>query len=90
MHRPVSKKSNRGADPLYVLCPITKGLIFTRVATDVRSLRKAWHSEIAVACPHCRETHKYKVREAFAEAAISNARIRDEFFVQVGFSAQGL
>jgi hypothetical protein len=79
MHAAVSKKSTRHADPLFVLCPITKGPIWTRIATDVRSLTKAWHSKIAVACPHCKETHKYKVSEAFAEAVISNARIRGEF-----------
>ena len=80
MHAPVSKKSKRRADPLYVLCPITKNPIWTCVATDVRSLAKAWHSEIEVVCPHCKKTHTYRVREAFAEAVISNERIRGEFF----------
>jgi hypothetical protein len=79
VHGPVLKKSTRHADPLYVLCPITKSLIWTRIATDVRSLAKAWHSKIKVACPHCKETHKYNVNEAYTEAIISNARIRGEF-----------
>jgi RNase P subunit RPR2 len=80
VHAPVSKEATRRAHPLYVVCPITKSPIWTRIATDVRSLTKAWHSNIVVACPHCKETHKYRVREAFAEAAISDARIRGEFF----------
>ena len=80
MHAPVLKKPKRQADPLYVLCPITKSPIWTRIATDVRSLTKAWHSTIEVACPHCKEAHKYNVSEAYAEAVISNARIRGEFF----------
>jgi hypothetical protein len=80
VHPRVSKKSKRHADPLSVLCPITKSSIWTPIATDVRSLTKAWHSKIEVACPYCKAIHMFKVREAFAEAAISNARIRGEFF----------
>jgi RNase P subunit RPR2 len=80
VHAPVSKKSKRCADPLYVLCPITKSPIWTSVATDVRSLAQAWRSKIEVVCPHCGQTHKYRVREAFAETVISNERIRGEFF----------
>ena len=79
MHAPLLKKSKPHADPLYVLCPITKSPIWTRIATDVRSLARARHSEIKVACPHCKEIHKYNVNEAYTEAIISNARIRDEF-----------
>jgi hypothetical protein len=80
VHAPVSKKAKRRADPLFVICPITKHAIWTRIATDVRSLTKAWHSDIEVACPHCRETHEYRVSEAFAEAVISNSRIRGDLF----------
>jgi len=78
MHAPVSKELK--ADPLYVLCPITNSPIWTHIATDVRSLTKTWRSKIVVACPHCKRTHKYKVREAFAEAVMSSACIRGEFF----------
>jgi RNase P subunit RPR2 len=79
MHTPVSKKTKRSADPLFVLCPITKNSIVTNIGTDVRSLSKTWHSKIQVPCPHCGKIHKYKVSEAFAEAAISNERIRGDF-----------
>jgi hypothetical protein len=77
VHAPVSKKLNRHGDqPLHVLCPITKDPILTRIATDVRSLSKAWHSNIRVSCPHCNMTHKYRVSEAFTEAAISDELMR--------------
>jgi hypothetical protein len=79
MHTAVSKKTKRSADPLFVLCPITKNSIVTNIGTDVRSLTKAWHSKIQVPCPHCKEIHKYRVSEAFAEAVISDERIRGGF-----------
>jgi len=79
MHVPVEKKAKRSADPLLVLCPISKNSIVTNVKTDVRSLAKAWHSKIRIPCPHCKKIHKYTVSEAFAEAAISNERIRGDF-----------
>ena len=77
MHAPVSKKLKRHGDqPLHVLCPITKKPVLTRIATDVRSLIKAWHSNIEVSCPHCNMTHKYRVSEAFTETAISDELMR--------------
>ena len=79
MHTPVSKKTKPSGDPLFVLCPITKNSIVTKIKTDVRSLTKVWHSKIQVPCPHCKETHKYRVSEAFAEAVISDERIRGGF-----------
>jgi hypothetical protein len=79
MHAPVSKKTKRSAHRLFVLCPNTKNPILTNIGTDVRSLTKAWHSKIQVPCPHCQNVHNYRVREAFAEAAISDERIRGGF-----------
>jgi RNase P subunit RPR2 len=79
MRAPVSKKTKPNADPLFVLCPTTKTSIVTNIGTDVRSLSKTWHSKIHVPCPHCGEIHKYKVSEAFAEAVISDERIRGDF-----------
>ena len=79
MHTPVSKKTKPSGDPLFVLCPITKNSIVTKIKTDVRSLTKVWHSKIEVPCPHCKEIHKYRVSEAFAEAVISDERIRGGF-----------
>ena len=65
MHAPVSRKLKRHGDhSLHVLCPITKNPVLTKIATDVRSLSKAWHSNIEVSYPHCNMTHKYKVNEA--------------------------
>ena len=46
MHTPVSKKTKPSGDPLFVLCPITKNSIVTKIKTDVRSLTKVWHSKI--------------------------------------------
>jgi hypothetical protein len=79
MHAPVSKKTTRSADRLFVLCPTTESSIVTKIRTDVRSLAKAWHLKIQVPCPHCNEIHKYRASEAFAEAAISDERIRGGF-----------
>ena len=77
MHAPVAKKlKRRGSLPLHVLCPITKNPVLTRIVTDVRSLSKAWHSNIEVSCPHCNMTHKYRVSEAFTETAISDELMR--------------
>ena len=72
-------QAQRSAERLFVLCPTTQSPIVTNIRTDVRSLAKAWHSKIQVPCPHCNEIHKYKVRAAFAEAAISEERIRGGF-----------
>lgn len=61
------------------LKPLTQGPISITIATDVRSLTKAWHSKIKIACPHCPETHHFKVSEAFTNAAISDERLRGVF-----------
>jgi len=83
MHAPVLKiKNQRSAEPLFVLCPTTKSSIGTNIGPDVRSLTKAWHSKIQVPCPHCKTIHKYKVSEAFAEAALSDERIRGGFLAR--------
>ena len=74
------KKDQRSAAPSgYSSCVQPPESDRDKHKTDVRSLAKAWHSEIEVPCPHCNEIHKYKVRAAFAEAAISDERIRGGF-----------
>ena len=74
-------KTKPKAECLTVLCPSTQSSIPTTIATDVRTLAKAWHSKIKVSCPHCNEVHRYRVCEAFVEAAISTARLRGELTV---------
>jgi hypothetical protein len=71
-----AKQSLPKRAPLSVRCPTTQELILTPIDTDVSSLKKAWHSKIKVACPHCGAAHTYKVREAFTNAAISSERLR--------------
>jgi phage FluMu protein Com len=66
---------------LTVWCPTTQSSISTTIATDVRTLAKAWHRKIKVSCPHCREIHNYRVSEAFVEAALSNAHLRGELTI---------
>jgi hypothetical protein len=73
---------NRCADCLTVLCPTTLTSIPTTIATDVRTLAKAWHK---VSCTHCGAVHTYRVSEAFVEAAISYARLRGDV-AQLGLS----
>jgi len=75
------KNAKRYANHLTVFCPITHSLIQTTIATDVRTLAKAWHRKIAVSCPHCAEVHKYRVCEAFVQAAISQAHLRGELTI---------
>jgi hypothetical protein len=75
---PRTNNPTRYADHLSVLCPTTRASILTKIATDVRTLAKAWHSKIKVPCPHCGEVHTYRVCEAFVEAAISQTRLRGE------------
>jgi hypothetical protein len=79
MHGPISKKSN--AEPLFVLCPITKSSIVTNIGTDVRSLTKTCHSKDPSPLPSLQENPQVqsKVSEAFAEAAISDEHIRGGF-----------
>ena len=74
-----SKKAAPRMEPLWVQCPTTQDSISFAIATDVRSLTKAWHSKIKIACPHCQETHSFKVSEAFTNAAISDERLRGIF-----------
>jgi hypothetical protein len=76
---PRYNKPSRYADCLTVLCPTTRAAIPTKVATDVRTLAKSWHSKIKISCPHCGEAHTYRICEAFVEAAISHARLRGEY-----------
>ena len=83
---PRTKKPNRYADFLTVLCPTRKTSIPTKIATDVRTLAKAWHSKLKVSCPHCGEVHTYRVCEAFVEEAISQARLRGEHTVGADLS----
>jgi hypothetical protein len=73
---PRKNKANRYADRLTVLCPTTRTSIPTKIATDVRTLAKSWHSKIKISCPQRGEVHTYRVCEAFVEAAISNERLR--------------
>ena len=68
-------KTKPKEDCLTVLCPSTQSSIRTTIATDVRTLAKAWHSKIKVSCPHCSEVHIYRVCEAYVEAALSSARL---------------
>ena len=63
------KNAKRYANRLTVFCPTTHSSIQTTIATDVRTLAKAWHRKIEVSCPHCGEVHKYRVCEAFVQAA---------------------
>ena len=78
---PGKNKPSRYADCLTVLCPTTRTAIATKIATDVRTLAKSWHSKIKVSCPHCSEVHTYRVCEAFVDAAISNARLRGDIAI---------
>jgi hypothetical protein len=75
------KKAKRYANHLAVFCPTTHGSIRTKIATDVRTLAKSWHSKIKVSCPHCGKVHTYRVCEAFMEGAISNARLRGDLMI---------
>ena len=59
--------------------PDDAGTISIAIATDVRSLTKAWHSNIEIACPQSPETHRFKLSEAFTTAAISDERLRGVF-----------
>ena len=45
---PQKDKVNRYADCLRVLCPATQNSIPTKIATDVRTLARSWHSKIKV------------------------------------------
>jgi hypothetical protein len=83
VHAP-KENAERHADHLTVLCPTTQNSIQTTIATDVRALAKAWQSKIKVSCPHCSEVHKYRVCEAYVEAAISIARLRGELTTVTG------
>jgi hypothetical protein len=74
-----SKKVASRRLPLWVQCPMTHESLSIDIATDVRSLTKAWHSKIKIACPHCQETHHFKVSEAFTNAAISDERLHGVF-----------
>lgn len=74
-----SKKAASRMEPLWVQCPMTQDSISIYIATDLRSLTKAWHSKIKICCPHCQETHSFKVSEAFTNAAISDERLRGVF-----------
>ena len=73
MHAPGSKKTKRRVRTIVRLVSVTN------IGTDVSSLTKTWHSKIEVPCPHCEKSRKYKVSEVFAEAAISDERIRGGF-----------
>lgn len=81
---PTHKKLRRRADCLTVLCPITMGSIPTLDATDARTLAKRWHTRIKVSCPHCGNSHEYRVCEAFVETAVSNARLRGDLYPHAG------
>jgi hypothetical protein len=76
MHAPY-----RSVSYLTVLCPTTQSSISTTIATDVRTLAKAWHRKIKVSCPHCMEIHNYRVSEAFVETALSNGHLRGELTI---------
>jgi hypothetical protein len=78
---PRTNKRKSCVECVTVVCPTTRTSIPTKIATDVRSLAKAWHSKIKVSCPHCGMVHTYRVCEAFIEAAISQVRLRGEHTV---------
>ena len=53
-------KTKAKADCLTVLCPSTRSSIRTTIATDVRTLAKAWHSKIKV---HVRTAVRFTITE---------------------------
>jgi hypothetical protein len=77
LHAPKTAASRM--ETLWVHCPLTQDSISIAIATDVRSLTQAWHSKIKICCPHCQETHSFKVSEAYTNAAISDERLRGIF-----------
>jgi hypothetical protein len=83
-HKPTSNGEYLGCTPLVQKRPSAESnhcssCVRDEHRADVSSLTKTWHSKIQVPCPHCEKSHKYKVSEAFAEAAISDERIRGGF-----------
>jgi hypothetical protein len=58
--------------PLFFQCPHTGLSAPAGIGTDVATLRKFWHRKLEVDCPHCGETHRFSVREAFLEGALTS------------------
>ena len=58
---------------LLVECPITHRQLATGVETDIKGLRDSWKVVFEVDCPHCGQTHKIAVREAYIDGALADA-----------------
>jgi len=58
---------------LKFFCPVTKEPIPWEVAGDVSGLAKRWSEAVRLSCPHCHGEHSFCYREAYIEAAISDA-----------------
>jgi hypothetical protein len=64
----------RNAMPtLLIDCPHTRRQFSTGIETSAESLHGSWKARLEVSCPHCQQTHRISVREAFLEAALRDA-----------------
>jgi hypothetical protein len=56
-------------------CPKTRLLMTTKVNTDSASLAKMWHVTMKIVCSYCGDVHRFRVRDAYTDAAMSRERI---------------
>jgi hypothetical protein len=60
--------------PLIVRCPTTQLPIDTHIENNIDSLAGTWTKVIQVPCPHCKDSHEMRVRDAVFE----NERVRKD------------
>jgi hypothetical protein len=58
--------------PLFFHCPQTGLSVPTGIGTDVATLRRFWQTKFDVDCPHCGKVHRFGVREAFLDGALTD------------------
>jgi hypothetical protein len=61
---------------LSTVCPETGKRFSLGFQVDSRTLAKVWFSAVYSDCPHCRQKHLIKVREAYVEAMLSDQQLR--------------
>jgi hypothetical protein len=60
-----------------VRCPATDAPITITIKDDKQTVFQGWNRSLSMQCPHCKQAHEVKYRDAYVEGVLSG--FQDEF-----------